>query len=319
MLNLNQLRVFYHAAKNLNFTVAARELFITQPAVTAQMKAFEDACDLKMFRKKGRNLILTDEGRELYRYAEKVFKYEKEIESAIADMHELKRGILSLGTTKAYARYFMPLMLSTFHESYPDIKIQLYEGSSLDMTNSLLDFKNEVAVIAKAADLPGVNFFPFSKEEMAVIVAPGHHLLEKKAVSFEELAKEPFIMKEKGSGTRKLVEQAFANADCEPDILMETSNTEFIKQLVQRGDGLSIVVKEAVALELAEKKLAQVPLKGSQIYLDVSIAYLKDQPLSPPAKAFVDTLTRLRAEEIDPMGIGTMMAKILAQRRKAAK
>ena len=319
MLNLNQLRVFYHAAKNLNYTVAASELFITQPAVTAQMKAFEDACALKLFRKKGRNLILTDEGRTLFEYAEKIFKYEIEIENAIADMHELKRGVLSLGTTKAYARYFMPLMLTTFHESYPDIKIQLYEGSSLEMTTGLLDFKNEVAVIAKAADLPEVNFFPFSKEEMAVIVSPDHHLTGKNSVSFRDLAKEPFIMKEIGSGTRKLVEQSFRKANCKPDILMETSNTEFIKQLVQRGDGISMVVKEAVAQELKEGTLAQVPLKNPQIYLDVSIAYLKDHPLSPPARAFVDTLTRLRAEEIDPMGIGTMMAKILAQRRKAAK
>lgn len=319
MLNLNQLRVFYHAAKNLNYTVAAGKLFITQPAVTAQMKAFEAACNLKLFRKKGRNLFLTDEGRTLYGYAEKIFNYEKEIENAIADMHKLKRGILSLGTTKAYARYFMPLMLSNFHQSYPDIKIQLYEGSSLDMTTSLLEFKNEVAVIAKAADLPEVQFYPFSKEEMAVIVAPGHHLAKKKTVSFEELAEEPFIMKEKGSGTRKLVEQTFANAKCEPNILMETSNTEFIKELVQRGDGVSIVVKEAVALELAEKKLVQVALKGPRIYLDVSIAYLKGQPLSPPARAFVDTLRKLRAEEIDPMGIGAMMAKILARRRKASR
>ena len=318
MINLNQLRVFYHAAKNLNYTAAANELFITQPAVTAQMKAFEEFCNLKLFKKRGRSLFLTDEGRALYAYAKKIFKYEKEIENAIDDMHELKRGVLSLGTTKAYARYFMPLMLTNFHENYPDIKIQLNEGSSLDMSNSLLDFKNEVAVIAKAEDLPGVNFSPFSKEEMAVIVAPGHHLTRKKSVSFKELAQEPFIMKENGSGTRKLVEQSFANANCEPNILMETSNTEFIKQLVQRGDGISIVVKEAVALELGEKKLAQLPLKNSQIYLDVSIAYLKDQPLSPPARAFVETLRRLRAEEIDPMGIGAMMAKILAQRRKAS-
>ena len=319
MLNLNQLRVFYHAAKNLNYTAAAAELFITQPAVTAQMKAFEEFCNLKLFRKRGRNLFLTDEGRALYGYAEKIFTCEKEIESAIEDMHELKRGFLSLGTTKAYARYFMPLMLSTFHDNYPDIKIQLYEGSSADMIYSLLDFKNEVAVIAKAVDIPEVNFYPFSKEEMAVIVAPEHPLSRKKAVSIKELAQEPFIMKEKGSGTRKLVEQSFANANCEPNILMETSNTEFIKQLVQRGDGISIVVREAVALELEEKKLAQIPLKDPQIYLDVSIAYLNNQPLSPPARAFVDTLTKLRSEEIDPMGIGAMMVKILAQRRKAAE
>jgi DNA-binding transcriptional LysR family regulator len=96
---------------------------------------------------------------------------------------------------------------------------------------------------------------------------------------------------------------------------METGNTEFIKQLVQRGEGVSFVVREAVAAELGEKKLAAVPLKGPKVYLDVSIAYLKDQVLSPPAKAFVDTLGKLKSEDMHPMGIGLMMAKILSQRK----
>lgn len=315
MLNFNQLRVFYHAAKNLNFTAAAGELFITQPAVTFQVKSFEGYCNLKLFKKRGRKIYLTDEGRVLYEYADKIFKYEKEIENVIDEMRELKRGILSLGTTKTYARYFMPLMITTFHQNYPNIKIQLNEGSSLDMILSLLEFKNEVAVIAKAVDHPEVNFFPFSQEEMAVIVAPGHHLTKKRAVAFKDLANEPFIMKEKGSGTRKLVEQLFSNENCTPDILMETSSTEFIKQLVQRGEGISFLVKEAVAAEIKEKKLALVALKGRKIFLDVSIAYLKGQVLSPPAAAFVDTLSKLKSGDMHPMGIGLMMAKILAQRK----
>ena len=116
-------------------------------------------------------MFLTDEGRALFEYAEKIFKYEKEIENVIDEMRELKRGVLSLGTTKTYAQYFMPLMITTFHQNYPNIKIQLNEGSSLDMILSLLDFKNEVAVIAKAVDHPEVHFFPFSQEEMAVITA----------------------------------------------------------------------------------------------------------------------------------------------------
>ena len=318
MLNFNQLRVFYHAAKNLNFTAAANDLFITQPAVTFQVKSFEEYCNLKLFKKRGRKIVLSDEGKTLFEYAENIFKYEKEIENVIDEMRELKRGVLSLGTTKTYARYFMPLMVTSFHANYPNIKIQLNEGSSLDMIHGLLDLKIEVAVIAKAVDHPEVNFFPFSKEEMAVIVAPNHRLT-KKAVAFKDLSNEPFIMKEKGSGTRKLVEQLFSNENCTPDILMETSNTEFIKQLVQRGEGVSIVVREAVAAELAEKDLVEVPLKGRKIFLDVSIAYLKKQVLSPPAKAFVETLTKLRAEDIDPMGIGALMARIQAQRRNAAK
>ena len=232
-------------------------------------------------------------------------------------MRELKRGVLRIGTTKAYARYFMPLMLSTFHNKYPDIGIELNEGSSLEMTYSLLDFKNEVAIIAKAGDVSGIQFIPFSQEEMVVIAAPEHHLTHRNEILFSELADEPFIMKDKGSGTRKLVERLFTQNNCTPNILMEVSNSEFIKQLVTRGDGVSFLVREAVAAELDEGTLAAVPLKGEKVYLDVSIAYLEDQHLSPPAKAFLDTLEMLQfGKEITPQGIGVFMAKILSQQKQ---
>ncbi|OPX41591.1 MAG: LysR family transcriptional regulator, partial [Desulfobacteraceae bacterium 4484_190.3] len=238
MINLNQLRDFYQVAKNLNFSVAANKLYVSQPAVSAQIKLFEDYCNLKLLKKKGRKIYLTDEGEVLYNYAQKIFEYEREIENAIEDMRKLKRGILRLGTTKTYARYFMPFLLSSFHEAYPHIKINLDEGSSLDMIHSLLDFRNELAIIAKIEE------------------------------------------KEKGSGTRKLVTELFAKKSLAPNILMETSNTEFIKQLVMRGDGISLLVKAAVTAELSEKKLATVSMKGQKIFLNVSIAYHKDQHLS---------------------------------------
>jgi len=317
MLNFNQLKIFYHVAKHRNFTRAAGDLFISQPAVTAQMKAFEAYCGLKLFKKKGRINWLTDEGNTLFEYAKTIFALEKEIENAIDDMRELKRGVLRIGTTKAYARYFMPLMLSTFHNNYPDIGIELNEGSSLEMTLSLLDFKNEVAIIAKAGDVSGIRFIPFSREEMVVITAPDHNLTRRDAIFFRDLEDEPFIMKDKGSGTRKLVDRLFAQNNCTPNILMEVSNAEFIKQLVQRGDGVSFLVREAVAAELSDGKLAAVPLKGEKVYLDVSIAYLEDQHLSPSAKAFMDTLEKLQfGKEMTPQGIGVFMAKILSQQKE---
>lgn len=295
--------------------MAARDLFITQPAVTAQVKSLEDYCNLKFFKKRGRAIYLTDEGKALYDYAHKIFKYEKEIEDLIEDMRELKRGVLRLGTTKAYARYFMPFLITGFREAYPQIKIHLSEGSSLDMIHSLLDLKIEVAIIAVAEDHPDVYFTPFSQEEMVLIVAPDHHLARKKAVFFKELAEEPIIMKETGSGTRKLINELFAQNNCTPNVLMETSNAEFIKQLVQRGDGISFLVREAVASELRGKKLATVPMK-KDIFLDVSIAYLKNQHLSPSARAFLDTLKKLRSPDMTPQGIGWLMAKMQAKRKQ---
>jgi DNA-binding transcriptional LysR family regulator len=313
MINFNQLRVFYHTAKNLSCTKAAEQLFITQPAVTAQLKLFEGACSLRLFKKKGRHIYLTDEGQTLYDYAKKVFDYEQEIEGVIEDLRELKRGALRLGTTKTYARYFMPFLMTSFHQAYPDIKIHLDEGSSLNMMNSLLDFRNEVAVIAKAGDHPDVQFTPFSQEELILILAPDHPLSARRIVSAETLAREPIIMKEVGSGTRILVNNLFAEYRFTPNILMETSNTEFIKQLVMRGDGVSFLVREAVAAELRDGRLRTIPIKGKKLYLDVSIAFLKNQHLSPPAQAFLAILNKMVPAEKQDQGIRAIMSRVLDQ------
>lgn len=315
MLNFNQLRVFSLAAKHENFTTAAEKLFITQPAVTAQIRQLESTCNLRLFKKRGRKVYLSDEGRILYPHVQRIFEYEKELEDVIEDMHELKRGVLRLGTTKTYARYFMPLIITRFRETYPGIKIHLDEGSSHDMTLSLVNFQNEIAIIAKAQDHPDVCFTPFSMEEVSLIAAPDHPLAGKRAVPFDQIAREPIIMKEVGSGTRRLVNQLFAGHGCTPDILMETSNTEFIKQVVQRGDGVSFLVKQSAAMELKEGRLAAITLEGARIFLDVSIAHLKNQHLSPPAQAFLDLLGKLAPKEMLPQGIGSLMAKMLAQRR----
>jgi DNA-binding transcriptional LysR family regulator len=313
MLNLNQLRIFYQTARYLSCTTAAKKLYITQPAVSAQLKVFEEFCNLKLFKKKGRKIDLTDEGKTLYDYACKIFEYEKEVEDVIEDMRELKRGVLRLGTTKAYARYFMPFLITSFRQAYPHIKIHLDEGSSMDMIRSLLDFRNEVAIIARAEENPNVCFIPFSHEELVLILSPDHPLSRESAISFEDLMEEPIIMKETGSGTRKLVNELFRQKGLIPNILMETSNTEFIKQLVQRGDGISFVIREAVAAELHEKKLATLPIKGKQVYLDVSIAYLMNQHLSPPAQAFLDLLLQMAPGEKPDQGIRTIMNRMLAQ------
>jgi DNA-binding transcriptional LysR family regulator len=313
MLNFNQLRVFCQTARYLSCTKAAEKLYITQPAVTAQVKLLEDSCNLKLFKKKGRRIFLTDEGKTLYDYAVKVFEYEKEIEGVIEEMKELKRGVLRLGTSKAYARYFMPFLITSFRDAYPHIKIHLDEGSSLDIIHSLLDLRNEVAVIAMAEESPDIRFIPFSHEELVLITAPDHRLTRRRTVLARDLKEEPIIMKEKGSGTRKLVNELFARKGLTPNILMETSNTEFIKQVVQRGDGVSFVVREAVAAELQEGKLAALPIRGQKIYLDVSIAYLKDQHLSPPARAFLDLLLNIAEGERPYEGIRTIMASMLSQ------
>jgi DNA-binding transcriptional LysR family regulator len=311
MLNLNQLRFFYEAARDQNFTMAAKKLFVSQPAVTAQIKQFEDQANLKFFKKRGRKIYLTDEGKTLYEYVKKLFEYELQVEHVIEDMKKLKRGILRLGTTKTYARYFMPLILSNFRETYPQVKIFLGEGSSLEIMYSLLDFQNEVALIAQVEDNPRIHFIPFSQEELVLILGVNHPLGEKQSVLIEELAREPLIMKETGSATRKFINDLFVRKGVNPNILMETGNTEFIKQVVQRGEGVSFVVRSAVLAELNEKKLIERPIRGEHLYLNVNIAHLKGQELSRAAQAFLDILMKYVPQKGPEENIREIMAKML--------
>jgi DNA-binding transcriptional LysR family regulator len=317
MMNLNQLRVFYEAARTGSFTSAAKKLCITQPAVTAQIKTFEDQCNLKLFKKKGRSRYLSEEGNTLFEYARRIFEYEREVEDVIEEMRKLKRGTLRLGTSKAYARYFMPFLISSFHEAFPHIKVHLDEGSSMDILRSLLELKNEVAVIAKVEEDPNVTFLPFKRDELILILAPAHSLSKKKSVSVEELVHEPMIMKEMGSGTRKQVNDLFSRKALTPNVLMETSNTEFIKQLVQRGEGISFLVEESVAVEIREKRLATVPVAGANPFLDVSIAYLKDQHLSHSARAFVEMLKKMATKGPQTGGMQKVMAEYVSRWQEA--
>ncbi|RLB84247.1 MAG: LysR family transcriptional regulator [Deltaproteobacteria bacterium] len=315
MINLHHLRVFYLTATYLSCTKAAEQLFVTQPAVTSQLKRFEDWCDLKLFKKKGRNIYLTEEGKLVYEQAKRIFEQESRVEGLIEELRGLKMGVLRLGTTKTYARYFMPALITSFHSAYPGVKIRLDEGSSLDMIKSVVELKNEVAVIAKAMDHPDVQFIPFSQEELVVIVCPSHPLASQGEVDVEELAEEPLIMKEQGSGTRKKVEALFAQHQLAPNILMETSNAEFIKQLVARGEGISFLVREAVESELKQGELATVRIKGHTLYLDVSIAYLRTQPLTRAGQAFLNILIGMIPNKEEEAGIKNIMARMLAEWR----
>jgi DNA-binding transcriptional LysR family regulator len=226
-------------------------------------------------------------------------------------MRELKKGVLRLGTTKTYARAYMPLFISKYRQSYPNIRIYLNEGSSLEMTNSVLDFTNELAIVAKVEENPQIRFLPFCQEEIVVLLSPDHDIAKKKSVTLNELAKEPIIMKERGSGTRKCLTESFTQNGLIPNILMETNNTDFIKQLVLRGDGISFLVKAAVSKELENRELVTVPIEDCQIFSDVNIAYLRNQHLSAPAQAFLDILEDLTSECGPLQSISSLVAGML--------
>ena len=228
---------------------------------------------------------------------------EMQLEEAISGIQNLKQGSLRIGTTKTYARHFMPILLTPFQKSFPDIIIELDEGSSLDMSRSLLDFKNSVAVVAKVEDHSDILFTPLMLEEVVLVMAPDFHLSERGDIPFKELAEEPIVMKEIGSGTRKIVEQCARDEKMGLNIIAQTSNMEFIKQLVRQKRALSFVVRSAVEKELAHGELLSLPIRGHSFVLNIYIATLRDYDLPQPAKSFLKYITPLTQSKDMPTGI----------------
>ncbi|MHB8765592.1 MAG: LysR family transcriptional regulator [Deferrisomatales bacterium] len=293
MMNLNQLRMFYEAARLESFTQAARHLCVTQPAVTAQVKGLEESLGLSLFQKRGpgRHLVLTEAGALLLDYAQRIFGLEAELEWVLAETRELKRGLLKISTTKTYARYVMPRYVCRFREAYPEIQVNLDEGSSAEVCQRLVDGRSELGVLAVAEPVRGLTFVPFREEEVCLFASPRSALAERsEGVAVRELEGWPILMREEGSTLHGLVQRCLERHGLSPRVVLQTSNSDCVKELVEKDEGVAFLVRSAIEKQVAEGRLAVIPLVDESLALQVSIAYPEDGHLSPAAAAFLQVL-----------------------------
>lgn len=289
-MNFNHLRVFYESAKELNFSRAAERLYISQPAVSIQIKQLEEMLQIKLFIKIGNKVFLSGAGKLLLEYAQKIFELENKAEKAINEIKEVKKGTLHIGTTKTYARYLMPNYISHFHALYPGVSIHLSEGSSLEMIQSLFNMQNELAIVASTDYPKSLHSIAFGKEEVLLVTSPDHILAKKDSITMKELTRFPLVMREEGSATRKAVMDMFKKMRLAPAILYEASNLEFIKELLERGEGASFIVRSAVEKELSQGILKEIKISDVSMAMNTNIAYLYEDSLSKIARAFIDIL-----------------------------
>jgi len=291
MINLNHLRIFYESAKEMNFSRAAEHLCISQSAVSIQIKQLEEALQIKLFYKRGNKVFLSEAGELLIQYAQKMFELESLAEKALSGLREIRKGTLHIGTTKTYARYLMPNYVARFHALYPEVSIHLNEGSSLEMIQSLLNRQIELAVVARGIEYPkSLDAVAFRKEEVLLVVSSDHILAKKDVIAIEEVGHIPLVINEEGSATRKAVMDVFKKMRVVPAIVYEASNPELTKELVERGQGASFMVRSAVEKELDQKILKEIKIADVSISLETDIVYLAEDPLSKIARAFIDTL-----------------------------
>ncbi len=290
--NLNQLKVFYLAAKYRNFTTAAQLLNVTQPAVSLQIKSIEKFYGIRLFDKVGRQLVLTDAGEILYEYAEKIFGLTSEMVQTLNDLKDLKHGTLRIGTTATFAHHFMPELIASYQKFYPEIRIILYEGSSVDIVQTVLDGRNELGILGRLPYPRGIKWMPLMEQELWLVSSPTYPNAEKnvRGISIQQLAEYPLIFREMGSSIRYVVTDFCNLHHVVPSVRIESGSLAFIKDLVIQGYGLSFFIKAAVLEEIKEGKLIAIPILEGNPKLNIDIVYRRNAHFSHAAKAFLDLL-----------------------------
>lgn len=288
-LTLRQLQVFEKVASHLNYSRAAEELYLSQPAVSMQIKQLEGHIGLPLFEQMGKKIFLTEAGRELFHYARSIAQQLAEMESVFDEMKGLGHGKLTISVVNT-ANYFTPQLLARFCQRYPSINVILQVANRDAVLKQLADNSTDLAILGQPPDGLDISAEPFLDNPLVVIAAPNHPLAKLKHVKFAKLAEETFLSRERGSGTRSAMERVFARHKIQPHISMEMETNEAIKQAVQAGMGLGILSLHSIELELETKRLAMLNVEHFPLLRHWYVAHRSNKRLSSAALAFKEFL-----------------------------
>ena len=284
-LTLRQLQVFESVARHLSHTAAAGELFLSQPAVSMQIKQTEEAIGLPVFEQVGKKLYLTQAGQELLQYSRGILQQMEEMEAVFGEMKGLARGRLNIAVVSS-ANYFMPQLLAKFFQQHPGIQVSLHVANRDAVIKQLDENRADLAIMGRPPEGAEMQAESFLQNLLVVIASPAHPLARQHHIQPAQLAQETFLLREPGSGTRGVVERFFADYHIRPPSSMEMDTNEAIKQSVQAGMGLGIISRQSIELELETGRLAVLDAEHFPIVRHWYIVHRKNKRLSGAAKAF---------------------------------
>jgi len=285
---LRQLQVFEAIFRLGSFTRAAEELFLTQPTVSMQIRKLTDAIGMPLFEHVGRNVEPTEAGGELYAVCRSMFTTLANLEMKIADLKGMKRGRLRLAVVTT-AKYLAPEMLGKFSQLFPGIDLALKVSNRERIIDRMQANEDDLYIMGQAPEGEiEVESYLIAPNPLVIIAPRGHPLVGKKNVPLEEIAKEPFIIREPGSGIRDATFKAFDVKKLRPNIRMELGSNEAIKHAVVGGLGLSVLSLHTLSLEGADGPVAILDVEGFPILRNWFIVYPKGKELSLVAQTFLD-------------------------------
>lgn len=293
-MNFNHLLIFHKVAEKRHFTRAAEELFISQPAVSKQVQELEKTLGQALFTQVGRKIYLTEAGQLLYDYTSQIFALSEEAEASLRELHSLERGRLAVGASTTVGTYLLPDLLGQYRVKYPHIELFLDIANTEDTQQRLLAHRIEISIVEGTVSHSDLAHRVWREDELVLIAAPEHPLTHSSgALPLEELlASQPhLILREPGSGTRWVLEQALAQRGVTRiHPFLELGSTEAIKQVVRANLGVAFVSEHTIRLELAAGLLQRLALVDFKVTRPLSIGYPRQKHLSRAAQAFLEML-----------------------------
>ncbi len=289
--DLNKLRVFAAVAEHENFTRAAEELLISQPALSVQVRHLERHYGVPLFEKLGRGVRLTDAGRLVHGYARKILALAAESEEAVGDLQGLRSGHLRLGASTTVGEYLLSSILGAFRREYPGVRVSVEIANSAHIQDRLRHGELHLGLIGEPVGDPDLESEPFIEDHILLIV-PADHRWAGAEVSPVELCGEMLISREPGSATRDVTDGALAELGVAMEVALELGQTEAVKGAVAAGLGVAFVSACAVRQEVTLGRVAVARVRGLEIARQFHLARREDRWLTAAERAFIPVLHR---------------------------
>lgn len=284
-VTLRQLQVFESAARHLSFSRAAKELHLSQPGVSMQIKQLEAALGRPLFDHLGKKAFLTETGREVLRVSQAIAQQLVDLEGTLDDLRGLKQGTLTVGVVSTVS-YFAIRLISWFRQEHPEVRITLNVVNRETLLEQLANNEVDLALMGQPPAGHDLESTPFMENPLVVIAPPSHPLAKEKAISLARIAEEDFVAREPGSGTRSATEVFFQTHGLTLRAAMAMNKNEAIKQSVEAGMGLGVVSRHTVTLELAARRLISLDVEGFPIRRQWHLVHRRNKHFSLAASAF---------------------------------
>jgi len=295
-MDLHQLRGFMAVARHSSFSRASEELYRTQPAISKQIRALEEALETKLFHRLGRKIQLTDAGEILYRYAHRVFQVLDEARETVSELKGLQKGHLRISAASTIGTYMLPRALGRFKRRYPGIDISLAITNKAHVLEQVLEHEADLGFVGPPVQPKELQREEYLLDELVLIVDPNHPLAHEEFVSIDQLKEEVYILREPGSGTREIMEEELTRKGIVLRKAMELGSTEAIKQAVAANLGVSIVSRYAITLEVVMGRLCAAHIKDLNLRRQLYAVSLKDRTLPLAAAAFLELLQESKGD-----------------------